>query len=181
MPKTLILFYSRSGATAALADALAEGARSVRFSEVTMRRLDDSAAASAIDAVPEWKASRTALAARYQTFGHAEELASYDGIILGGGMCAAVRYLLDQAEALRAPGAYANTVGSAFAAVSSEGQREATWPMLTSLGNLGMILVPSGSGQDAAVVAAEQGRRVAEVVSWVTHARSHAHSPTHSH
>jgi flavodoxin len=37
MPKILVLFYSRTGNTAALADAVAEGARSVRFIESVKR------------------------------------------------------------------------------------------------------------------------------------------------
>lgn len=43
MPKLLVLFYSRTGNTAKLADALVEGARSVKFTEVDVRRIDDLA------------------------------------------------------------------------------------------------------------------------------------------
>ena len=43
MPKVLVLFHSRSGTTARLADAIAEGARSVRFTEVEVRRVEDVA------------------------------------------------------------------------------------------------------------------------------------------
>lgn len=160
MPQTLILFHSRTGATAALADSIAEGARSVRFSEVTVRRIDDASLAG------------------YQTLGHIEELASYDGIILGGPaidgvVCPEVMAVLDQARALKAGGAFANTVGSAFCAEPGAVAES----MLLSLGGLGMILVPPADGATGAAL----GKRVAEVVSWVTHARSHAHSHTHAH
>ncbi|MEP6622564.1 MAG: NAD(P)H-dependent oxidoreductase [bacterium] len=188
MPKTLVLFYSRRGATAALAEAVAEGARSVRFSEVTIRRLDDLASPDTIAADPDWTTSRDALAARYQTLGHIDELASYDGIILGspaidGDVCAEVKQVLEQAAALRSNGAFANTVGSAFS--PGQAQQAATWSLLSSLGQLGMILVPSGYDDADPVAAAGQGKRVADVVSWVTHARSHSHAespaPTHTH
>lgn len=167
MPKTLVLFHSRFGATAALADAIAEGARSERFSEVTVRRLDD----------------RSPLGVA-----HIEELADYDGIILGspshgGVMSAEVKHLLGQAEPLRVKGAFANTVGSAFASVSSTSsdQDAAMWSILATVGSLGMILVPPARGDTDLAAAARQGKRVAEVVSWVTHARSHGHSHSHAH
>ena len=56
MPKVLVLFYSRTGHTAALADAIVDGARSVRFAEVDVRRIDDLSPASDsrfLDAVGE--------------------------------------------------------------------------------------------------------------------------------
>ena len=68
MPKILVLFYSRTGNTAALADAITEGANSVRFAEVDARRLDDLAPTSVIESIPEWKSGRETLMARYQTF-----------------------------------------------------------------------------------------------------------------
>jgi multimeric flavodoxin WrbA len=83
MPKILVLFYSRTGNTAALADAVAEGARSVRFAEVDVRRIDDLAPASVIASVPDWARSREMLAARYQTFADVNTLADYDALILG--------------------------------------------------------------------------------------------------
>ena len=49
MPKLLVLFYSRTGNTAAIADAVAEGAKSVRFAEVDVRRIDDLASAAVIE------------------------------------------------------------------------------------------------------------------------------------
>jgi NAD(P)H dehydrogenase (quinone) len=60
MPKVLVLFYSRTGNTARLADAIVEGARGVKFTEVDVRRVDDLAPASVIESVPGWKESRDA-------------------------------------------------------------------------------------------------------------------------
>src|SRR5687767_14425222 len=61
MPKVLVLFYSRTGNTARLADAIVEGARSVKFTEVDVRRIDDLAPAQVIESVAGWSESRAEL------------------------------------------------------------------------------------------------------------------------
>ena len=205
MPKILVLFYSRTGNTAALADAIAEGARSVRFAEVDLRRIDDLAPAATIASVPGWAESRAALASKYQTMGAVDELASYDGIILGaptryGIMAAELKNVLDQTGPLWNRGALVNKVGAAFTSVATgHGGHETTlWSIMTPMANLGMILVPPGysdpvmfaggspygatattgagaPGEADLAAARHQGKRVAEVVGWVTHARSHHH------
>jgi NAD(P)H dehydrogenase (quinone) len=205
MPKLLVLFYSRTGNTAMLADAVAEGARSVRFAEVDVRRIDDLAPASAIASVPDWARSREALAGRYQTFADVNALVSYDALILGaptryGIMAAELKNVLDQTGPLWQRGALANKVGAAFTSVSTaHGGHETTlWSIMTPMANLGLILVPpgytdpvmfaggspygatattAGGAPTAADLAAarHQGKRVAEVTGWITHAKSHAH------
>src|SRR4051812_31210793 len=206
MPKILVLFYSRTANTAALADAVAEGARSVRFAEVDVRRIDDLAPASVIASVPDWARSREALAARYQTFTDVNALVNYDALILGaptryGIMAAELKNVLDQTGPLWQQGALVNKVGAAFTSVATgHGGHETTlWSIMTPMASLGMILCPpgysdavmyaggspygatatTGAGAPAAhdlAAARHQGKRVAEVVSWITHARSH-----HSH
>jgi NAD(P)H dehydrogenase (quinone) len=205
MPKVLILFYSRTSNTAALADAIAEGARSVRFAEVSLRRIDDLAPQSKIDSVPEWKAGRERLMAKYQTFEDVNALPDYDAIILGsptryGVMAAELKNMLDQTGPLWRKGAFTNKVGAAFTTVSTgHGGHETTlWSIMNVMANLGMILVPpgytdpvmfaggspygatatTGGGPPGAAdlaAARHEGKRVAEVVGWITHARSHAH------
>ena len=205
MPKLLVLFYSRTGNTALLADAIAEGARSVRFAEVAVRRIDDLAPAETIATVPGWAEQRATLASRYQTMGPVEELAQYDALLLGaptryGIMAAELKLLLDQTGPLWNRGALVNKVGSAFTSVSTaHGGHETTlWSIMTPMANLGMILVPPGysdpvmftggspygatattgagaPGEADLAAARHQGRRVAEVAGWVTHARSHHH------
>ena len=204
MPRLLVLFYSRTGNTAALADAIAEGARSVRFAEVDVRRMDDLAPASTIGSVSEWAAGRAALAAKYQLMGPVEELVAYDALILGsptryGIMAAELKNMLDQTGPLWNRGALVNKVGSAFTSVATaHGGHETTlWSIMTPMANLGMIIVPpgysdaamfaggspygatatTGAGTPAAAdlaAARHQGKRVAEVTGWITHARSHA-------
>ena len=205
MPKVLVLFYSRTGNTAALADAVVEGAKSVRFAEVDVRRIDDLAPASVIESIPDWKASRARLAARYQTFADVNSLADYDALILGaptryGIMAAELKNVLDQTGPLWQAGKLVNKVGSAFTSVSTaHGGHETTlWSIMTPMANLGMLLVPPGysdpvmfaggspygatattgaaaPGESDLAAARHQGRRVAEVVGWITHARSHKH------
>ena len=203
MSKVLILFYSRTGNTAALADAIAEGAKSVRFAEVDVRRIDDLAPASVRDAIPDWKSSHETLAGKYQTFSDVNALADYDAIILGsptryGIMSAELKNVLDQTGPLWQKGALVNKVGAAFTSVATQhgGHETTLWSMMTPMANLGMILVPpgysdavmfaggspygatattGGGAPGAADLAAarHQGKRVAEVTGWITHARSH--------
>ena len=203
MPKILVLFYSRTGNTAVLADAVAEGARSVRFSEVDLRRIDDLAPQQVIDAIPDWKASRDRLAAKYQTLSDVNELVRYDALVLGsptryGVMAAELKNVLDQTGPLWQKGALVNKVGAAFTSVATgHGGHETTlWSIMTPMANLGLILVPpgytdavmfaggspygatattgAGAPNDAALAAARhEGKRVAEVTGWITHARSH--------
>ena len=205
MPKILILFYSRTGNTAALADAVAQGAKSVRFAEVDVRRIDDLAPTSVIESDAEWKSSREKLAVRYQTFGDVNALADYDALILGsptryGIMAAELKHVLDQTGPLWQRGALVNKVGAAFTSVSTaHGGHETTlWSIMTPMANLGLIIVPPGysdavmftggspygatattaagaPGEADLAAARHQGKRVAEVTGWITHAKSHHH------
>ena len=205
MPKILILFYSRTGNTAALADAVAQGAKSVRFAEVDVRRIDDLAPTSVIESDAEWKSSREKLAARYQTFADVNALADYDALILGsptryGIMAAELKHVLDQTGPLWQRGALVNKVGAAFTSVSTaHGGHETTlWSIMTPMANLGLIIVPPGysdavmftggspygattttvagaPGEADLAAARHQGKRVAEVTGWITHAKSHHH------
>ena len=204
MPKILVLFYSRTGNTAQLADAIAEGARGVRFTEVDVRRIDDLAPASVIESDAGWKAAREALAAKYRTLGAVDELAAYDGIVLGaptryGGMAAELKNVLDQTGPLWAKGLLVDKVGAAFTSVSTpHGGHETTlWSIMTPMANLGMVIVPpgytdpvmfkagspygatattgaAGPTPDDLAAARHQGKRVATVAEWVRHAKGHA-------
>lgn len=160
MPKTLILFSSRTGGTASYADAVADGARSVRFSEVEVRR---------VDLASRNEAGESSGQGRYQTFGNADELQSYDAIIVGApslDACSALTTLLENA------GLLTNKVGAAFTSPSNEGDAP-VWTILKAMAGLDMILVPPAGDVS---LAAQLGKRVADVTSWITHARSHHHS-----
>lgn len=211
MAKVLVLFHSRMGTTAALADAIAEGARSVRFTEVDVRRLEDLAPESVIAAQPDAKASRDRLRAQYRTLADANEVADCDALVLGaptrhGVMAAELARFLDTLGPLGATGALADTVGSAFTGVPARrGGHELTLQsIMASMCELGMILAPPGytdpvmreggspygatttgdaAGPTEADLAAarHQGARVARIAGWVRHAKGHEAGHSHSH
>jgi NAD(P)H dehydrogenase (quinone) len=151
MPKLLVVFYSRMGHTAKLADAIVEGARSVRFTEVEARRIEDLAPESVVAGVPGWKESRDALARRYRTLESAASLVDYDAIVFGaptryGVMAAELKNVFDQTGPEWNKGLFVDKVGSAFTSVqTAHGGHETTlWSIMTPMANLGMIIVPPG-------------------------------------
>lgn len=208
MPKVLVLFYSRTGSTAALADAVADGAGSVKFTEVELRRVDDLAVPGTVETDERSKAARATLAQKYRVLESVESLAQYDALILGspagdGGVSAEITKVLEEAGALSAGRAMVDKVGSVFGSVAMPGGAHETniMSMLGQMMRLGMILVSSGPGDgtmgavaspfgataagaaptDAELaVARHQGARVAKVAEWVRHAKSHeAHRHSH--
>ena len=207
MPKILVLFHSRTGHTAALADAIAEGARSVRFAETDVRRLEDLAPETLAEAMPAWKEGRVRMAAKYRVLESAEQVAAYDGVIIGspgdsGAMSAELRQLLDQLAPLAAKGALTDRVGAVFTAApaSRGGHDSALSGMTAALASLGMLICPPGVAADASPLGAvgltegdEQigdadlataralGKRVAKVAEWVRHAKSHEAPHHHAH
>jgi len=178
MPKLLVLFDPRSDDLTRLAEAVAEGARRVRFAEVDLRAISGTAG----------DAGGAAGTQRHRALEGADALAAYDGIIVGAtqGEAAgggAVQSLSEMA------GKLVNKVGSAFASDHpNEDRRGLLWSTLIPMADWGMILVPpadhgmalaspahAGSPTDELEPARALGNRVAEVVGWVTHARSHHH------
>ncbi|HEX8850407.1 MAG TPA: NAD(P)H-dependent oxidoreductase [Gemmatimonadaceae bacterium] len=173
MPKVLVLFHSRSG-TAALAEAVAEGAASVKFTEVELRRIEDLASA----------AENAGTTSRHRVLESVESLADYDGLIIGveerdGRMVAEVRAVLDRARQLASRGSFVDKVGAAFGAGDEGASEAATNPIIASMMHLGMLIVPPGSGD--AKGARALGARVAKVTEWVRHAKSHEHGHKHAH
>jgi NAD(P)H dehydrogenase (quinone) len=211
MPKLLVLFYSRTGNTAKLADAIVEGAREVPYTEVDVRRVDDLAPASVIEANPKWKEAREAMVKKYRMLESVDRLVDYDALILGsptryGVMSAELKNVIDQTGPLWNKGLLVDKVGSAFTSVSTpHGGHETTlWSIMTPMANLGMIIVPPGYtdplvfkagspyGATATTkeapptdmdlaIARHQGKRVATVTEWVRHAKGHAHGGHHHH
>ena len=161
MPKLLVLFPARSTELAPLAEAVLEGARSVRFAEVDVRTFGDAGDAAA---------SRKPLAG-------IDDLATYDGIVVG--VPAGDVEAKDLRETFaRFDGSLSDKVGSAFTTGSGAGRAAVLWSALSPMADRGMILVPlpfSNEGDATPEVCRRMGKRVAEVVGWVTHARSHHH------
>jgi hypothetical protein len=168
MPKVLVLFQSPHPEVAALADAARDGARRVRFAEVDVRRAATSQDAGA--------------SPRHRGLEHADDLGTYDGVIVvlsgdGADDPALVAAIGASAGSLR------DKVGSVLSASAGGARAEGTWAALRAMANREMILVPAPSeaGSDLAESARRIGQRVAETVGWVTHARSHHQHDHHHH
>jgi len=144
--KVLVLYHSSYGHLEKFAGEIAESARSVPGTEVTIKR------------VPETM-SPEAMAAAHMKVDQAypvvtiDELPSYDAIIFGtptrfGGMSGQMRSFLDQTGGLWAKGALTNKVGSVFVSTGTigGGQEATALSFYTSLMHHGMILVTPGYG-----------------------------------
>lgn len=176
MPKLLVLFQTRSPDVIALAEAAADGARSVRFAEVDLRGLEPFDAGTRADA-------NEAFGRIHRTLDHADDIAAYDGCILA--LSAAGDATATLEATLRSlGGSLVNKVGSVVTTAEGAGRGPVLWSALTPMADRGMILVPTPfTGTDASVTeqARHVGKRVAEVIGWVTHARSHHHQEPHRH
>lgn len=195
MPKVLVLFDSSTGNTAAIAGAIAEGAESLRFTEVEVRRIEDSAPAAGDVEGEDVRAA----AIKYRVLESAESLALHDALVVvspmrDGVMSAQMKQLLEQAGSPGARLELVDKVGSAFVGASRPGgdHQHSVTSLLLPLMQLGMIIVPpemaigdssagNGGAGDAQLAAARrQGARVAKVAEWVRHAKSHeAHGHKH--
>lgn len=140
MTKLLVLYYSTYGHIETMANAVAEGARSVDGVEVTLKRVPET--------MPE-EIARKYGAKLDQAAPIAEpgELAEYDAIIFGtptrfGNMAAQMRNFLDQTGQLWMKGSLVGRVSSVFASTGTGGGNEST--ILTFIPTLlhhGMIYV----------------------------------------
>jgi NAD(P)H dehydrogenase (quinone) len=141
MSKVLVLYYSAWGHIEKMAEAVAEGARAMPGTEVTIKRVPEL--------VPEEVARKSGMkldqAAPIATV---DELALYDAIIFGtptrfGNMCAQMRNFLDQTGGLWVKGALVGKVGSVFASTGTQhgGQETTIVSFHSTLLHHGMIIV----------------------------------------
>lgn len=173
MKKVLVLYYSMYGHIERMAEAVAEGARSVSGVEVTLKRVPET--------MPE-DVARNAGAKLDQAAPIAtpQELADYDAILFGtptrfGNMSAQMRSFLDQTGGLWVKGTLIGKIGSVFTSTGTGGGSETT---ITSfwhtLAHHGMLLaglpysapeltdiseLRGGSPYGAATVAGADGSR----------------------
>ncbi|AJE19604.1 NAD(P)H:quinone oxidoreductase [Azotobacter chroococcum] len=140
MKKILVLYYSMYGHIERMAEAVAEGARSVPGVEVTLKRVPET--------MPE-EVARKAGAKLEQNAPVAEpkELADYDAILFGtptrfGNMAGQMRSFLDQTGGLWVSGALVGKFASVFTSTGTGGGSETT---ITSfwhtLAHQGMVIV----------------------------------------
>jgi NAD(P)H dehydrogenase (quinone) len=141
MAKILVLYYSMYGHIETMAKEVAEGARSVEGTEVTIKRVPDLMP----EALARKAGAKLDQAAPIATV---EELPNYDAIIFGtptrfGNMCAQMRNFLDQTGRLWLNGSLIGKVGSVFASTGTQhgGQETTITSFHTTLFHHGMIVV----------------------------------------
>ena len=140
MPKILVLYHSTYGHIEAMAEAVAEGARSVEGAVVDIRR------------VPELVPEELARASGYKLdqaapIAKPDELADYDAVIVGAGTrygtaSSQMRNFLDQTGAIWMKGALVGKVGSAFTSTATQhgGQETTLIGLIQTLLHHGMLV-----------------------------------------
>ncbi len=191
--KILIAFYSRTGSTEALAQAIAEGAQS-EGAQVTLRRAREIVSPEVIGTVPGWKENADRMNAAYQAPTPADAEAA-DAIIFGtptrfGNVSSELKAYIDSLGGLWFQGKTNGKAGSVFTSTSSQhgGNESTSISLYNPMAHLGLIIVPLGyadstlfkagtpygassvSGQNNAPPTADdlevarfQGKRVAQV------------------
>ena len=173
MTKLLVLYYSMYGHVETMAQAVAEGARTVDGVEVTIKRVPELLSDEKLAKVGG-KVSQAAAVA------DPKELADYDAIIFGtptrfGNMAAQMRNFFDQTGGLWVKGGLVGKVASVFTSTGTGGGNESTIiSVLPTLMHHGMIFVglpyscpeladisevKGGSPWGAATIAAADGSR----------------------
>ena len=173
MTRILVLYYSMYGHVETLANAIADGARSVEGVEVTLKRVPETMP-------PDVAAKFGAKLDQAAPVADPKELGSYDAILFGtptrfGNMAAQMRNFLDQTGSLWVKGALVGKVGSVFTSTGTGGGNESTIiSFVTTLMHHGMIYaglpyacpeladiseVKGGSPWGAATIAGADGSR----------------------
>ena len=177
--KVLVVFYSMYGHVYRLAEAIAEGARTVAGTQVDMRRVPET--------LPEEALKKMGAVDAQKAFAHIpvckiEELASADAILFGaptrfGNMCGQMRQFLDAAIQLWVSGAHVGKAGSVFTSSATQhgGQESTILSFHITLLHLGMVIIglpytfqgqmrideiTGGSPYGASTIAGGQGERM---------------------
>jgi NAD(P)H dehydrogenase (quinone) len=141
MAKVLVLYYSMYGHVETMAKAVAEGARGVAGTEVSVKRVPDL--------VPEDVARKAgAKLDQAAPIATVDELPNYDAIIFGvptrfGNMAAQMRNFLDQTGGHWMKGSLIGKVGSVFTSTATQhgGQETTITSFHHTLLHQGMIVV----------------------------------------
>ena len=141
MAKVLVLYYSMYGHIEKMADAIAEGVRTVDGAEAVIKRVPEI--------IPEDRARAMGVKLDQQApIATTEELADYDAIIFGtptrfGNMAAQMRNFLDQTGKLWMNGALIGKVGSVFTSTGTQhgGQETTITSFHSTLLHHGMVIV----------------------------------------
>jgi NAD(P)H dehydrogenase (quinone) len=176
--KVLIVYYSMYGHTNQMAEAIAEGAKTVKGAEVVLRRVPET--------LPQEVLVKMGAVETQKKFEHVpiatvDELASADAIIFGtptrfGNMCGQMRQFLDATGGLWAKGALVGKVGSVFTSSATQhgGQESTLLSFHITLLHHGFVVVglpysfpgqmrndeiTGGSPYGASTIAGTQGER----------------------
>jgi NAD(P)H dehydrogenase (quinone) len=141
MPKILILYYSAYGHIETMAEAVAQGARSLPRTEVTIKRVPEL--------MPEAIAKKSGMKLdQTAPIGTPDELPDYDAVIFGtptrfGNMAAQMRNFLDQTGGLWMKGSLIGKLGSVFISTASQhgGQETTITSFHSTLLHQGMVIV----------------------------------------
>ena len=140
MPKILVLYHSTYGHVEAMAEAVAEGARSVEGAVVDIKRVPEL--------VPEELAKKSGYKLdQAAPIAKVDDLAGYDAVIVGAGTrygtaASQMRNFLDQTGGLWMKGALVGKVGSAFTSTATQhgGQETTLIGLIQTLLHHGMIV-----------------------------------------
>lgn len=162
MPKLLVLYFGAESPGAALADAAAQGAKSVRFTEVDVRVGD---------------AHSLPTPGKHRRLESSQGVAAYPGVLFA---CEAAAEIPDALDALlrdlerTAGDVFENTV---FAVAG--GENTVLAGRVSALGGI-VVGEPRGTS-DPEERAKRLGARTAKVVGWVAHALGHEHGANGHH
>ncbi|MGD1152819.1 MAG: NAD(P)H:quinone oxidoreductase [Syntrophales bacterium] len=177
--KILIVYYSMYGHIHRMAEAMAEGARTVKGADVSMYRVPETLTEEVLGKMGALEAQKGLAHVPVCTV---NELATADAIIFGtptrfGNMCGQMRQFLDATGGLWAKGALVGKVGSVFTSSATQhgGQESTILTFLTNLLHHGMVVVglpysfdgqmrideiTGGSPYGASTIAGTQGERM---------------------
>jgi len=152
--RLLVVFYSRSGSTEALAGAAAEAARSVGAT-VRLRRAREVVDEATMRKAEGWLESAERQNALYEA-PTTEDAEWADAILFGtpsyfGAVATELKAYLDQLGPQWKKGALAGKVGGAFATASwpHGGTEIVTFSLYAPMAHLGMVIVPTGYTDEA--------------------------------
>lgn len=143
--KILVVYYSMYGHIHLMAEAIAEGAKSVSGASVEMRRVPETLPPEALEKMGAVEAQKS--------FSHVPvctvaELGAADALIFGtptrfGNMCGQMRQFLDATGQLWMSGALVGKAGSVFTSSATQhgGQESTLLSFHTTLLHLGMVIV----------------------------------------
>jgi NAD(P)H dehydrogenase (quinone) len=143
--RVLVVYYSMYGHVRKLAEALADGARSVEGAEVVLRRVPETLPPEALEAMGATEAQKQQAEVPLCTV---DELGEADAIVFGtptrfGNMCGQMRQFLDATGQLWMKGALVGKVGSVITCSNTQhgGQESTALSFHVTLLHHGMVLV----------------------------------------